>query len=99
MLAMLAYADVPPEQTSAANTLWNVAYQLGIGLGIAFGALALRAASTVNGNGAASAQEFTLHDFRFAFLCVGVLMIVSMYGYTKLARDAGHTASGATATK
>lgn len=99
MLAMLAYADVPLEQTSAANTLWNVAYQLGIGLGIAFGALALRVASAINRDGAPGAQGFTLHDFRFAFLCAGVLMIASTYGYMKLARDAGHAVSGASATK
>ncbi|GAB2873078.1 MFS transporter [Paraburkholderia jirisanensis] len=99
LLAILAYADVPPEQTSAANTLWNVAYQLGIGLGIAFGALALRAASAINHHDAAGAQGFTLHDFRFAFLCTGVLMLASTYGYTRLARDAGHRVSGTPATK
>jgi EmrB/QacA subfamily drug resistance transporter len=99
MLAMLAYADVPPEQTSAANTLWNAAYQMSIGLGIAFGALALRVAAAFNRNDASGAQGFTLHDFRFAFLCAGGLMIVSMYGYIKLARDAGHTVRGASATE
>jgi MFS family permease len=97
LLAMLAYADVPSQQMSSANTLWNVAYQLGIGLGIAFGALALRAASAINGDGTGSAQAFTLHDFQFAFVCTGFLMIVSMCGYLKLARDAGHTVSGAPA--
>jgi MFS family permease len=95
MLAMLAYADVPPEQTSAANTLWNAAYQMSIGLGIAFGALALRVAAALNGHDAPGGHGFTLHDFRFAFLCTGGLMIASVYGYIKLARDAGHAVSGA----
>ncbi|CAD6546950.1 DHA2 family efflux MFS transporter permease subunit [Paraburkholderia sabiae] len=95
-LATLAYADVPSEQTSAANTLWNAAAQMSIGLGIAFGAVALRAASAVNGNGNANgnggdhAHVFTLGDFRFAFLCAGVVTIASVYGYVKLARDAGN---------
>ncbi|MBN3761927.1 MFS transporter [Burkholderia sp. Ac-20365] len=98
-LATLAYADVPSEQTSAANTLWNAAAQMSIGLGIAFGALALRAASAVNGTGGTSgtagtgatqAQAFTLDDFRFAFLCAGMLTIASVYGYVKLSHDAGH---------
>ncbi|HWT38514.1 MAG TPA: DHA2 family efflux MFS transporter permease subunit [Paraburkholderia sp.] len=88
-LATLAYADVPPEQTSAANTLWNAAAQMSIGLGIAFGAVALRAASAVNGNGGDRAQAFTLGDFRFAFLCAGLVTVASVYGYVKLARDAG----------
>jgi len=98
-LAMLAYADVPSEKTSAANTIWNAAYQMSIGLGIAFGALALRAASAINGNDAPHAQAFTLHDFRFAFLCAGGLMLVSVYGYMKLARNAGHAVSGAPVTE
>ncbi|MEM5367805.1 DHA2 family efflux MFS transporter permease subunit [Paraburkholderia azotifigens] len=89
-LATLAYADVPPEQTSAANTLWNAAAQMSIGLGIAFGAVALRAASAVNGSGADHTQAFTLGDFRFAFLCSGLVTIASVYGYVKLARDAGN---------
>ncbi|WP_109479983.1 DHA2 family efflux MFS transporter permease subunit [Paraburkholderia sp. C35] len=87
-LATLAYADVPKEQTSAANTLWNAAAQMSIGLGIAFGALALRAAASINGTG--HAQPFTLDDFRFAFLCAGALTIASVYGYVKLAHDAGN---------
>ncbi|MEI5997456.1 MFS transporter [Paraburkholderia bengalensis] len=94
-LATLAYADVPPEQTSAANTLWNAAAQMSIGLGIAFGALALRAASSINGKGGDAAAVFSLDDFRFAFLCAGVLTLVSVYGYVQLARDAGHTVRGA----
>jgi EmrB/QacA subfamily drug resistance transporter len=98
MLAMLAYADVPAEQTSAANTLWNAAYQMSIGLGIAFGALALRVAAALNSEDAPGSQVLTLHDFRFAFLCAGGLMIVSIYGYLKLAPDAGHTVSGTQVT-
>jgi MFS family permease len=94
-LATLAYADVPPEQTSAANTLWNAAAQMSIGLGIAFGALALRAASAINGRDGGHPQVFTLDDFRFAFLCASVLTIVSVVGYVRLTHDAGHRLRGA----
>jgi EmrB/QacA subfamily drug resistance transporter len=87
-MATLAYADVPSPQMSAANTLWNAAAQTGTGLGIAFGALALRAASVVNGESAGHA--FTLDDFRVAFLSAGVLTLVSIVGYVRLANDAGH---------
>jgi EmrB/QacA subfamily drug resistance transporter len=89
-LATLAYADVPAEQTSAANTLWNAAAQMSIGLGIAFGALLLRAGASINGHSA----MFTVEDFRFAFLCAGAVTVVSVYGYVRLARDAGHRISG-----
>ncbi|CAM2141288.1 MFS transporter [Pararobbsia alpina] len=97
MLAMLAYADVPPARMTAANTVWNSAYQLSIGLGIAFGALALRAGSALGGGDTATLQTFTLHDFRFAFLCAGALLTASIYGYMKLPRDAGASVIGESA--
>jgi len=90
-LATLAYADVPSEQTSAANTLWNAAAQMSIGLGIAFGALLLRAGSAIHGSRAAT---FTVDDFRFAFFCAGAVTVVTVFGYVRLARDAGHRISG-----
>jgi EmrB/QacA subfamily drug resistance transporter len=94
-LATLAYADVPQQQMSAANTMWNAAAQMSIGLGIAFGALALRAASAFHGGDATHAHGFTLDDFKLAFVCAGVLTLVSIYGYVKLSHDAGHKLSGA----
>ncbi|HEY1935704.1 MAG TPA: DHA2 family efflux MFS transporter permease subunit, partial [Acetobacteraceae bacterium] len=39
LLATLAYADIPPMQLNSANTLWNAAQQMTLGMGIAFGAL------------------------------------------------------------
>ena len=40
-LGTLAYADVTDAQKGPASTLWSVAQQMTIGMGIAFGALAL----------------------------------------------------------
>jgi hypothetical protein len=57
------------------------------GLGIAFGALALRAAAALNGESAHHA--FTLGDFRLAFLSAGLLTLVSIWGYVGLASNAG----------
>ncbi len=86
-MATLAYADVPSPQMSAANTLWNASAQMATGLGIAFGALALRAASALNADSAHHA--FTLGDFRLAFLSAGLLTLVSIGGYVGLASNAG----------
>lgn len=91
-MATLAYADVPSPQMSAANTLWNAAAQTGTGLGIAFGALALRAASAFDRDG--GPQAFTLGDFRFAFSCAGLLTLASIWGYLRLANDAGDKLRG-----
>ncbi|AOY94635.1 MFS transporter [Cupriavidus sp. USMAA2-4] len=93
-LATLAYADVPPAQTSAASTLWSAAAQMTIGLGIAYGAVSLRAAALIHGEEAGRA--FTLADFRLAFLFAGVLTLVSMWGYWRMAPDAGQSVGGGT---
>ncbi|QGZ56785.1 MFS transporter [Paraburkholderia acidiphila] len=91
-LATLAYADVAQPQMSAASTLWSAAAQMTIGLGIAFGALALRVAAHVNGE--TTGHVFTLDDFRLAFLGAGVLTLISVWGYAQMARDAGQNVGG-----
>lgn len=91
-LATLAYADVPQSQTSAASTLWSAAQQMTIGLGIAFGAVALRAAATFNGE--TTGHVFTLDDFRIAFLLAGIVTMLSIWGYVRLSRNAGQNMGG-----
>ena len=93
-LATLAYADVAQPQMSAANTLWNASAQMSTGLGIAFGALALRGAAAFNGE--ANGRPFTLDDFQIAFLAAGLVTLASIWGYTRLANDAGHALRDAT---
>jgi len=92
-LATLAYADVSPGQKGAASTLWSVAQQMTIGMGIAFGALSLRIASALQGSAPAS---FVLADFRVAFALAGGMVLVSLVGYIRLPRDAGSQISGRT---
>lgn len=91
-LATLAYADVAQPQMSAASTLWSAAAQMTIGLGIAFGAVSLRAAAFFNGE--TPGHAFTLDDFRLAFLLAGVLTLLSVIGYMGLSRDAGQSIGG-----
>jgi EmrB/QacA subfamily drug resistance transporter len=94
-LATLAYADVGPSQMNAASTLWSAAAQMTIGLGIAFGAVSLRAAAFLNGEKREhDGLQFALHDFRLAFLFAGMLTLLSMFGYLRMAADAGQSISG-----
>ncbi|KVP59483.1 DHA2 family efflux MFS transporter permease subunit [Burkholderia ubonensis] len=86
-LATLAYADIPARQTSAASTLWSAAQQMTIGMGIAFGALALRVAASLRGD--ATGVHYVLEDFRWAFVAAGVLALLTLPGYARLALDAG----------
>ena len=90
-LATLAYADVSPGQKGAASTLWSVAQQMTIGMGIAFGALSLRIAAALQGSAPAS---FVLADFRVAFALAGGMILISLVGYFRLPRNAGSQISG-----
>jgi len=39
-------------------------------------------------------MHFTLDDFRLAFLFAGLLTLLSVWGYFKVARDAGQSVGG-----
>lgn len=86
-LATLAFADVPPRQTSAASTLSSAAQQMTIGMGIAFGAMSLRLASLMRGD--ETGTHYVMADFRWAFLAAGVLALLTLPGYARLAANAG----------
>ncbi|ALM83479.1 MFS transporter [Bordetella sp. N] len=95
LLATLAYADVPPAQKGPASTLWSVAQQMTIGMGIAFGALCLRVADAIHQPAAgAGLAHFDLADFRWAFAAAALLTLASIVGYLRLARDAGSAIGG-----
>jgi EmrB/QacA subfamily drug resistance transporter len=93
-LATLAYADVADPQKSSASTLWSVAAQMTIGMGIAFGALCLRLSKSLHGNAVVGSGAFALGDFRWAFGAASLLIVLSVTGYARLPRDAGHEISG-----
>ena len=96
-LATFAYADVSDAQRGPASTLWSVAQQMTIGMGIAFGALCLRAAAAFHGGGAptgAQAAHYGLADFRLAFAAAAALTLVSVIGYVRLPKDAGANMGG-----
>lgn len=84
-ITTLAFADVPQPNMTAANTLYSTVQQMSIGMGIAIGAVFLRFSNMING----STDHYSVADFRLAFIFVGILGVLSLYGYTKLAPDAG----------
>jgi hypothetical protein len=90
-LATLAYADIDEARKGAASTLWSVAQQMTIGMGIAFGALALRVAGLAEG---APGAPIALADFRWAFAAAAVMILASIPGYARLPRDAGSAIGG-----
>jgi hypothetical protein len=90
-LATLAYADVDDAQKASASTLWSVAQQMTIAMGIAFGALCLRLATSLGRTDSGDASgPFALGDFRWAFIASSGLIVISILGYARLPRDAGN---------
>lgn len=85
----LAFADIPKTHMSHASTLFSTVFQLSIGMGVAVGALALRAASSFNGH-----ADPQLVDFQLAFLAVAVIGFVGTLDAFWLKRDAGDHVTG-----
>jgi EmrB/QacA subfamily drug resistance transporter len=90
-LNTLSFADVPKPQLSAATSLSSTIQQLGVGIGVAVGAMSLQLARWTSGH---SSDAMTAADFRLAFLfvaAIGLLGVVDVFG---LPRDAGGLVSG-----
>jgi len=90
-LNSLAFADVPSEQTGAANTLANVVQQLTLGFGIAAAAAAVHLAALLHRD---AAMGPTLMDFRTAIVAAAIMAAVSTLDALALSPDAGSLVSG-----
>lgn len=82
----LAFADIPPERMNGANTLSSTVMQLSIGMGVALGALALRASVALDRNGTGSPN---LNDFHLAFIVVAAIAALGIIDILRLPADAG----------
>jgi hypothetical protein len=88
-LNTLAFVDVPKPEMSAANTLFSVIQQISVGLGVALGAIALRAAEASGLAGGSIVAEYQI-----AFALLGVAALISLVDYLPLRRNAGTEVSG-----
>lgn len=94
-LNTLAYADVTDKQKGPASVLMSSAHQMTIGLGIAFGAICLRFAASLEGDGRGDLTvPFSLSNFNSAFIIVGSLVLLSIIGFFGLSKDAGSSIGG-----
>lgn len=87
----IAFADVPKPQLSGANTFFSMMQQLGMAMGIAVGAVALRLASYLHGT---AGGRFSVGDFRLAFVFVAAVAVVAIPDVVRLDRSAGAVVSG-----
>jgi EmrB/QacA subfamily drug resistance transporter len=82
-LNTLAFAEVPEKWTGMANTLFSLAFQFSIGMGVAVGAVALRATGTSG-----------LPAFHGAFAGIAGLMVLASLSGLAIARDAAAVVAG-----
>jgi EmrB/QacA subfamily drug resistance transporter len=89
-LSSISFADVPQEKMGGANVLSATMMQISGGLGVALGALVLRASAALdhNANGTPS-----LTDFRVAFVVVAIVGIIGLIDVVRLPADAGREVS------
>ncbi|PDS77993.1 MFS transporter [Rhizobium sp. L43] len=88
-LNTLAFADIGPAQRSSASTLSSMLQQVSMLLGVAVAAAVLNIASALRG-----ADNPVLADFRWAFVVVGVIGVVSSLRFLQLPAEAGAEVSG-----
>jgi EmrB/QacA subfamily drug resistance transporter len=86
----ISFADVPQERMSGANTLSSTLMQLSSGLGVALGALTLRASAAIHKDFAASPS---LNDFHLAFIFVAAVAALGIIDVLRLPADAGREVS------
>ena len=86
-LASLGFADIHQSQMSGASTLSSMVQQMTFGMGIAFGAIALRLAGLFHP--ANTTESLAVGDFRIAFGLVGSVALLGVIDAFSLASHAG----------
>ncbi|MGB9151978.1 MAG: DHA2 family efflux MFS transporter permease subunit [Alphaproteobacteria bacterium] len=88
-LNTIAFAEIPENLLSRANTLYNMLQQLTLSFGVALGALILNLTLRWR-----SSTELQAQDFWPAFLFIGLISLLSGLAFLPLARNAGAEMSG-----
>jgi hypothetical protein len=88
----VAFADVPTDRMSHANTLHATLQELGAGLGIAVGALLVRLGDPVGD--ALGLSETPATAYRVAFVLLAVLMIAPLVEALTMPASAGSAVTG-----
>lgn len=88
----VAFADVPAERMTHANTLHATLQELGAGLGIAVGALLVRLGDPVGA--ALGLADDPATPYRVAFVLLGVILLVPLVEALLLPPTAGRSVTG-----
>jgi EmrB/QacA subfamily drug resistance transporter len=90
-LTTLAFADIPSEKITRANTFLSTVQQISMGMGVGVGAVALHVAALLHG---VDATALTVAHFHLAFFLVGAIALAGIADCFKLKPDAGAIVSG-----
>ena len=80
-LGTLPFSDTPPEDMNMANLIYSASFQAAFAFGVGVAAALLKIGALVTSP--------PLGEFRFAFVALGVLMLLAMLNHARLAADAG----------
>jgi MFS family permease len=87
----VAFADVPAERMTSANTLMSTVQELGAGLGVAVGALLVRLGGPVGGGLGLGGDD---GPFRVAFVILAVILVAPAVEAFALPPTAGNVVAG-----
>ena len=90
-LSTLQYAEVPPDQMSAATSFASMVQQMCSGAGIAVGAVLMQLSLLTRGVGP---ESLAAGDVRLVFVAEGLFALVSIVFFRRLRQDAGAELSG-----
>lgn len=88
-ITMVTFADVKPEQRQPAAVVSALTQQVGMGAGVAVGALLLTFSQRLHGS-----ATLTARDFQAALVLAGGLSLLAVVSYMNLDPDAGDEISG-----
>ncbi|WP_246665015.1 DHA2 family efflux MFS transporter permease subunit [Neorhizobium sp. P12A] len=90
-LNTIAFADIPPQQMTGANTLFSTAFQLTMGMGIAVGAIGIRIGQVVAGQ--IGLAGVTAIEYRLTFVMLGLIALLGIVDCLSLDPKAGDNVS------
>ena len=88
-LTMITFADVTPAQRQPAAVVSALTQQVGMGMGVAVGALMLNFSQILR-----RAPHLEVFDFRVALMAAGALSALAVISYASLDEDSGSEISG-----
>jgi EmrB/QacA subfamily drug resistance transporter len=88
-ITMVNFADIGPAQRQSASVFSSLTQQIGMGAGVAVGALLLTSSQSLRG-----AVGLEIVDFRVAFVLAGALSMLAVFSFLTLPRNVGDEISG-----